>query len=680
VADCLQPKVSKRLSWVKKIAGLANADQEAAVTAAVAKAVAEAKQEEKVAVAAAVAKAKEEEKAAVAAAAKASPTNRQMAPARFRKSEGELRNMSHDRLVGHAEKAQWEISSLGIQSNYANDCRKAEQAESKKELKQKDDEIARLRQDLADDKRQASAPNSDALVVTRGASGQDGDSGGALAKFCQNPPNHFRADGRTELFMGILEFRTGPKPDTDQAQAKLTAIDNVLVTYPDRAKMRDRCTGFTPLMLACCYKVQDLSNHGVPSEARGRLRDEIDPELVEVLLKHESVRETIDECVTPVNQTRGEPPAKKPRKSQAAAAAKTETVLRGDALYLAIFGPSPFPDTSGKGGPPYVNSNCLEVVYRLLGAGAVARDITIHTIQKIVPRKPHNAWEPCDWNFQQQLLSYVQNEFPVPKDTPDQRPHAKDIWDHHEQGRKMQAVQRAMTIFRIQDIKDVPTSRAAVQRLQLPNGRKDSAGQWACNILNEAQDFIKGWQNNQRTRKREREEDQPRNEQLAGGSAAAAAAASEDGSAAVANTAPEVFMLTDRPGGATAVKQEPKGKNCEDCGQPWKVILKAASKYAEPGRQLYLNREYLQDKPYDAKLLKKCKKFRGQTSGGDAYNLVGDEQEKAGSPEKGKQGRNGNTNPYLCADCWHKFLSEWRSKSRTTGGGEDGAAAAAAGD
>ena len=155
--------------------------------------------------------------------------------------------------------------------------------------------------------------------------------------------------------------------------------------------------------------------------------------------------------------------------------------------------------------------------------------------------------------------------------------------------------------------------------------------------------------------------------QLAGDSAAAAAAASEDGSADMANTA--------------ALKQEPKGKNCEDCGQPWKVILKTSqAKYAQPGRQLYLNREYLKNKPYDDKLLEECKKLRGQTRGERASVLHYDEQEEAGSPEKGTQGPNGNTNPYLCPDCWHKFLSEWRSKSRATGGGEDGTAAAAAGD
>eukprot|EP01043_Picozoa_sp_COSAG02_P036038 COSAG02_NODE_2617_length_8409_cov_2.491697_3_plen_975_part_00 len=688
LAERLQPQVNKRLSWVKKHAGLAKADQEAAVAAAVAKA----EEKGKAAVAAAVAKAEEKGKAAVAkavaAAAKVNPTNRQMTAALPRFSHSEMQTMTNDRLIRHIETLRCEIGSLKTQSGLARERRQAELAKSNEELKQKDVEIKRLLQRLAD----AKTSSSGTLVVTGGASGQDSDS-------VWNPPDHFRPDGRPKLFMKILDFRTGKKPGTDQFEEQLTDIDNFLVGYPECANIRDRCTGFTPLMLACCYKVLDLSNHGVFSEARGRLRDEIDPELVEVLLKHESVRETIDECLTPVNQTRGEPRAKKSRKSQAAAPAKTEIALHGDALYLSIFGTSPFPAKSGKGGPPYVNSNCMDVVCQLLAAGAIAHAITIQTIEEIAPRKLHTTWEPCDRNLPQQLLSFVQGKIPVPKHIEDHRPHAKDIWVCYQHLRKLQAIQRAMTIFRIQDIEDVPTSKNAVRQLQLPNGRNPDVGKWARDILNEAQDFIKGWQSSQRKRKREHEEDQQRNEQLAGGSAAAAAAASEDssaaaaatasedGSAAVANTAPEVFMLTDRPGGATAVKQEPKGKNCEDCGQPWKVILKKPNsdsspqaKYAKVGRQLYLNREYLQDKPYDAKLLEECKKLRGQTRGERASVLHYDEQEEAGSPEKGTQGPNGNTNPYLCPDCWHKFLSEWRSKSRATGGGEDGAAAAAAGD
>ena len=51
-------------------------------------------------------------------------------------------------------------------------------------------------------------------------------------------------------------------------------------------------------------------------------------------------------------------------------------------------------------------------------------------------------------------------------------------------------------------------------------------------------------------------------------------------------------------------------------------------------RQLYLNREHLKEKSYDATLLKKCKKyFQGQTqNNGSAYNLSKEEQTKAESP------------------------------------------------
>ena len=558
------------------------------------------------------------------------------------------------------------------------------------ELKQKDNEIKKLRQNLADAK---SASSSDALAVVSAA---PEDDDGALAKYCAEPPNYFDDDGHTELFKMILRFRTGPKPGAATFQVKLTDIHTLLSCDPVTASLRDYCTRFTPLMLACCYKVTDLQHHdGVSTGAIG-LRDEIDPELVKVLLSHPSVCATVDQTWgAPAN-----PPAKKRRKSRAAAAKKAEEVqgFRGDAMYLAIFGVSPFPAGTGKDGPPYVNTKCLEVVQRLLGAEAVPHEVTVRTVNEIAPKK-WDTWEPCTKNFKHHLRAYLQGDVPIPKHIPDQRPHAKDIRERHEQLRRMQAIQRAMMIFRIQDIKHVPTSQSAVRGLALPSGRSKKEGKMARDILNDAKEFIVEWREQlqrEQLRQREqlqREQDQQGHAAPAGGSAAAgalealedrpAAPAASGGDRSAADAA-QSFLPKIQAGTAgekKSVKQKSKGQNCEECQRPWRTILRTPqgstpqSKVANPGRQLYLNREYLnreylkKGKPFDEKLLKN-RKFRcGNGAKLSTYDLTAEEQEKAGSPKPGTQGPDGNTNPYLCPDCWHKFLGEWRSKFVEGGGG-----------
>ena len=108
-------------------------------------------------------------------------------------------------------------------------------------------------------------------------------------------------------------------------------------------------------------------------------------------------------------------------------------------------------------------------------------------------------------------------------------------------------------------------------------------------------------------------------------------------------------------------KPDKPGQSCEKCDKAWKYVLggNARSRDAHTGRQLFLNMKYLEQQTPDAALLTSIGNFKGQTKHlGTTMDLAKHEQVKVPIPFTVGRGE-GNTNPFLCADCYLDFLAEW---------------------
>jgi hypothetical protein len=138
------------------------------------------------------------------------------------------------------------------------------------------------------------------------------------------------------------------------------------------------------------------------------------------------------------------------------------------------------------------------------------------------------------------------------------------------------------------------------------------------------------------------------------------AAASVDNASAAQDGAARAQPVLALPA-PKKTKPDKPGQSCEKCDKAWKYVLggNARSRDAHTGRQLFLNMKYLEQQTPDAALLTSIGNFKGQTKHlGTTMDLAKHEQVKVPIPFTVGRGE-GNTNPFLCADCYLDFLAEW---------------------
>lgn len=326
------------------------------------------------------------------------------------------------------------------------------------------------------------------------------------------------------------------------------------------------------------------------------------------------------------------------------------------ALYRAIFGYR----VLGSSNSSYLNTDCLPVVQRLLGAGA-CKDTggTYDRVRDLRCYKDEGVWHPCSEGVKMNLLNHLNGRTSLPKKIQDRKPHASIVRRMYEEADHAAQVSRALAIL---GIGDVPRTQSEVKQIAMEvSDNKPNVG-WARDVLIgivREQDAkvrqalvildIKHLPQNHREVKQIASAmwDKPNvdwaRDVLIGSireqNGAAAAAAGQPAAAAIADQ-PAAAAIAGQPAaaasrGSALMRVEDReasspvaammapagvakktGQHCEECGKSWKEVHggQARSYHTEVrcGRQRYADLQHLLKKSADRSLVEDCDKLVDQ--------------------------------------------------------------------